>query len=271
MVSEPLRSEEPETLPDRRASRRVQVTCQASLQTMTAQSSGKLVDISQAGARFEGDSLPGAGATAVLRWGSHEAVCAIVWSEGEACGLAFSKPLALEIVAETAALNRVLEMPIASVGNISQGQKRSMSFLKRAPAEAKSVEVPERLVPPARVPAAPVPIAVAPPPLPVEQYFAAEIVRLPVNCEPAPVEDVAVAEEPVLQPDEPEVAEVAEPASQLRLVPPVSESAEEAAEESAPAEIAFGRGGGLPPPSIGHSATLAEVLRRYRETGSWER
>ena len=268
---EPLRSEDPETLPDRRASRRVQVTCQALLQTMTAQSSGKLVDISEAGARFEGESLPGAGATAVLRWGKHEAVCAIVWSEGDACGLAFSKPLPCEIVAETAALNRVLEMPIASVGNISQGQKRSLSFLKRAPAVEETVAVPEWPVPPAPIPEASVPIAAAPPPLPVEQYFAAEIVNLPVESEPAPVEDIASAEDPLGQPDEPDAVELAEPASQLRLVPPVSESAEEAAEESAPEEIAFGRGGGLPPPTIGHSATLAEVLRRYRETGSWER
>lgn len=269
---EPLRSEDPETLPDRRASRRVQVTCQATLQTMTAQSCGKLVDISEAGARFEGDSLPGAGATAVLRWGSHEAVCAIVWSEGEACGLAFSKPLASEIVAETAALNRVLEMPIASVGNISQGQKRSRSFLKRAEIADEDVgAMPEWPVPPTPIPEAPAQIAAAPPSLSVERYFAAEVVRLPVESQPVPVEDVAVADDATQQPDEEEAIEVAEPVGQLRLVPPMSERSEDIADETAPAEIAFGRGGGLPPPTIGHSATLAEILRRYRETGSWER
>lgn len=126
---------EPETLAERRASRRVRVTCNAALLTMTTQTSGSLVDISEAGARFEAADPPGAGATAVLRWNDREAVCTIVWSEGEACGLAFAKPLPAEVVAETAALDRVLELPIASVGNITQGRKRSLAFLKTAPVE----------------------------------------------------------------------------------------------------------------------------------------
>lgn len=143
---EPQPSFEPETLAERRASRRVRVTCDAALLTMTTQTSGSLVDISEAGARFEAAEPPGSGATALLRWNNREAVCTIVWSEGEACGLSFANPLPAEVVAETAALDRVLELPIASVGNITQGRKRSLSFLKTAPAEpvlsGDSVEAP---------------------------------------------------------------------------------------------------------------------------------
>lgn len=137
---EPLPSYEPDTYEERRASRRVHVTCSAVLQTMTTQTKGSLGDISDAGARFEADDPPSTGATALLRWNGHEAVCVIVWSEGKACGLSFKQPLAAEIVAETAALNKVLELPIASVGKIAQGQRRSASFLKAAPIEPSAEE-----------------------------------------------------------------------------------------------------------------------------------
>lgn len=140
---EPLPSYEPETYVERRASRRVHVTCPAMLQTMTTQTKGCLGDISDSGARFEADHPPGVGSTALLRWNGHEAVCTIVWSEGNACGLSFKDPLAAEIVAETAAQTRVFDMPIASVGKIAQGQRRSTSFLKTAPMEDVPAVVPE--------------------------------------------------------------------------------------------------------------------------------
>lgn len=143
---EPLRSYETDTFDERRASRRVHVTCPAVLQTMTTQTKGCLGDISDAGARFEAEHPPSAGATALLRWNGHEAVCVIVWSEGEACGLAFKQPLSPDVVAETAALTKVLDMPIASVGKIAQGQRRSASFLKTAPVEPDAEE--HRLPPP---------------------------------------------------------------------------------------------------------------------------
>jgi hypothetical protein len=129
---ETLRCYDQDTYVERRASRRVRVTCEATLQTMTTQTSGSLVDISEAGARFEAQDPPGPGATALLRWGSHEAVCVIVWSQEDACGVAFKRQLPPEVVAETAALDRVIEKPIASVGNITQGRRRSMAFLKTA-------------------------------------------------------------------------------------------------------------------------------------------
>ncbi|WP_162935776.1 PilZ domain-containing protein [Tsuneonella amylolytica] len=132
-MSEPLRIADDVAHADRRASRRIRVTCPATLQTMTTMTEGILGDISETGARFEAAEPPGKGATAVLKWGAHEAVCTIIWHDDGACGVWFKTPLAPELVAETAALDRVLELPIASVGNITQGRKRSMSFLKRAP------------------------------------------------------------------------------------------------------------------------------------------
>ncbi|MFN6936736.1 MAG: hypothetical protein ACK4NZ_16480 [Tsuneonella sp.] len=138
---EPLHSYDSETYVERRASRRVKVTCEAVLQTMTTVTHGALTDISEAGARLEALDLPGAGATALLRWGNNEAVCIIAWSDEGACGLSFKHALSAEVVTETAALNREFELPIASVGNISQGRKRSLAFLKTAPQEDPSPQV----------------------------------------------------------------------------------------------------------------------------------
>lgn len=166
---------------------------------MTTLTHGTIGDMSKTGARFESAEAPGKGATALLKWGKHEAVCTIVWHDDQACGLWFKQALDAEIVDETAALDRVVELPIASVGNITQGRKRG-AFLKRA---IEDCEV------------------------------AGEPLELPLPTEPgeAPCE-------------------------------PVSERG-----EGTPP--AFGRAGGLAQPAIGHSETLAAVLRKYRATGSW--
>lgn len=122
---EPLRNCDSDAFVERRASRRVEVTCEAVLETMTQRFAGRLLDMSEAGARLRLDDMPHSGSTALLRWAGHEAVCTVAWTRDEDCGLAFTKPICPEVVAETAALNRVVEMPIASVGNIAQGQRRS--------------------------------------------------------------------------------------------------------------------------------------------------
>ncbi len=245
---EPLRSYEPDTetcAADRRASRRVRVTCPATLQTMTTMTEGTLGDISETGAQFEADEPPGKGATAVLKWGSYEAVCTIIWHDDGACGVWFKQPLSAEVVAETAALDKVLELPIASVGNISQGRKRSMDFLKRAPVAEETAQT-SAIEDAQPVSSAALPIPGAAPPRPRLGLPAAleKVFRSTVGEEQAPRR-----ESPAKRPSMNDVSPQA----------------------NADGERAFGRAGGLPPSTIGHSESLAEVLRRYRQSGSWER
>ncbi|MXO73977.1 hypothetical protein GRI40_01915 [Altererythrobacter aerius] len=122
---EPLRVYEPDDFFERRASRRVEVTCEAVLETMTSRASGSLWDISESGARLAVIDPPQAGSTALLRWAGREAVCTVIWSENGQCGVSFARALDPAVVVETASVNRVIEMPIAHVGNIAQGRKRS--------------------------------------------------------------------------------------------------------------------------------------------------
>lgn len=92
---------------------------------MTWEFAGQLWDMSEAGARLQLADPPPVGATALLRWTGREAVCTVVWADGEMCGIAFTRPVSPEVVAEAAGLNRVVDLPIAQVGNIAQGRKRS--------------------------------------------------------------------------------------------------------------------------------------------------
>lgn len=132
---EPARSLEPDVFVERRASRRSRVTCDAALETLTGQYVGKLWDISEHGARLQLLVAPEAGATARLRWAGNDALCRVVWSDQDMCGIAFDNPLAETTVSETAELNRVVDLPIARVGNIALGRKRSaaLSLVPLAP------------------------------------------------------------------------------------------------------------------------------------------
>lgn len=135
---EPARNLEPAEVADRRLSRRVRVTCEAVLETLTGDFSGQLWDISEGGARLQLAAPPQVGLTARLRWAEHEALCHVIWSDGEMCGVAFDRPLPAAVVTGTAELNRVIELPIARVGNIAAGRKRArpVSPVISVPAEA---------------------------------------------------------------------------------------------------------------------------------------
>ena len=140
-------------------------------------------------------------------------------------------------------------MPIASVGNITQGRKRSMGFLKRAAEEVVVAAEPA------------IPVCVEPELDAPAPHYEANM-AIDVAALPPVVEDEAVLEDLELAEPEPP----AKPVVELALDPPVTDGATASAEAEPPA---FGRVGGLPPPAIGHSETLAEVLRRYRQTGDW--
>jgi len=110
---------------ERRAARRTRATCAASLRTLTRESIGHLWDLSETGARVSVDSPPEAGETAVLKWGAEKAMCRVVWIDHDMCGLSFDTPIDSAVVESSARLIGIVEQPIAAVGNIPVGRKRS--------------------------------------------------------------------------------------------------------------------------------------------------
>ena len=132
---------------ERRTSRRSRATCAACLQTLTSEEFGELWDISQTGARISIVHPPAAGETAILRWANETAMCRVVWSEDTTCGLSFEKPIDAGVVSATARLIGIVEQPVATMGNIPVGQRRSGAV--RAPAASDQPERP-LLVPRAR-------------------------------------------------------------------------------------------------------------------------
>src|SRR3569623_3558780 len=86
---------------------------------------GTLWDLSTAGARFETDNPPPVGMTAFLKWQDHEAFCKIVRATSDSCGLMFDRPLSSALVDDSVEEEIKRCGPIAAVGNIPLGQKRS--------------------------------------------------------------------------------------------------------------------------------------------------
>jgi hypothetical protein len=110
---------------ERRAARRTRATCAASLRTLTRESIGHLWDLSEAGARVSLDVPPEVGETAVLKWGAEKVMCRVVWTDRDICGLAFDTPIDPATVASSARMIGIVEQPVAAVGNIPVGRKRS--------------------------------------------------------------------------------------------------------------------------------------------------
>ena len=112
---------------ERRAARRSRVTCAASLQTLSEEYLGQLWDLSRTGARIKVDRPPDAGTAAILRWASEQAMCHVVWTDGDICGVAFERPIDDSVVAAAARMTGVIEQPIASISNIAVGRRRSVA------------------------------------------------------------------------------------------------------------------------------------------------
>jgi hypothetical protein len=110
---------------DRRAARRTRATCAASLQTLTSERFGYLWDLSETGARVSSESPPAVGESAVLKWGTEKVMCRVVWTDRDMCGLAFDTPIDPATVASSARMIGIVEQPVAAVGNIPAGRKRS--------------------------------------------------------------------------------------------------------------------------------------------------
>jgi PilZ domain-containing protein len=110
---------------ERRASRRTRATCAASLQTLTVETFGYLWDLSQTGARVSVESPPPVGESAVLKWATDKVMCRVIWIDRDMCGVAFDRPIDEATVASSARLIGIVEQPVATVGNIPVGRKRS--------------------------------------------------------------------------------------------------------------------------------------------------
>ena len=83
---------------DRRSFPRHKVDCRAVLVTSTGNRSGRLVDISQAGASVRVKSVPAAGCSALLEWitpdgARREALGKIVRVTGDVCAVEFERVL----------------------------------------------------------------------------------------------------------------------------------------------------------------------------------
>ena len=132
---------------ERRAARRARATCGASLQTLTGETFGELWDISETGARIRINNPPERGETAILRWSTEHAMCRIVWSEDDMCGISFESPIGPEVVSSTARLIGIVEQPVATMGNIPVGRKRSAPALATTLAAEQAASPINLLVP----------------------------------------------------------------------------------------------------------------------------
>lgn len=114
-----------EVQPDRRVARRYVVDCAARLIMSGGDRDGRLTDLSEHGARFEPLAPPVAGTTGFLRWEGQEHYCTVIWTAEGRCGLKFDRPIALALVEKTCSHIEVTLRPVAAVGRIPLGQRRS--------------------------------------------------------------------------------------------------------------------------------------------------
>ena len=110
---------------ERRRLRRVVVDCAATFETHTAERAGRLTDLSEAGARFEGDELPRMGTSGLVRWADQEHFAQVIWHKDGACGLQFERVIPTEVVQCSAEVVEEALGPVAKFGNIPLGRKRS--------------------------------------------------------------------------------------------------------------------------------------------------
>lgn len=110
---------------ERRTSTRSRVNCPVQLQLPSGQRSGCMVDLSERGARIEMANPPGVGASVLLEWMTYDAIGKVIWATENACGLMFEKPLSPGRVFEAQQNREEFSGPVADVGNIPLGRKRS--------------------------------------------------------------------------------------------------------------------------------------------------
>lgn len=114
-----------ETQPDRRVARRYVVDCPARLIMAGGDREGRLSDLSEHGARLETTAPPAPGSTGFLRWDGQEHYCKVIWTVENRCGLQFDRRISTGLVEATCSHVEVSLKPVAAVGRIPLGQRRS--------------------------------------------------------------------------------------------------------------------------------------------------
>lgn len=119
-----LNARNPQEQRDRRVTRRYVIDCAARLTMARGDRAGRLVDLSELGARLETEYPPPPGTTGFLRWGGEDHYCRVMWASDGRCGLQFDRPIAMAVVEATCSRVEVEMRPIAAVGRIPLGQRR---------------------------------------------------------------------------------------------------------------------------------------------------
>lgn len=124
---------------DRRAAVRSRVDCPVQLRMPSGDRMGRLIDISERGARLQLENPPREGASAMLQWGSQEVFCEVAWANEGACGVFFERPLLPEILIETTGAGDESAVPVADPKQIPIGKKR-ISCKFQIPPEGSSTK-----------------------------------------------------------------------------------------------------------------------------------
>ena len=114
---------------DRRRVQRWSINAAARLRMTGGHRDGRLSDLSQTGARFEGSNLPIIGAYGFLAWSDEEQYCQVVWSRPGSCGLQFDRPISFEIIRRTAEMIEEREQSVANFGRIPMGRRRGRRLM----------------------------------------------------------------------------------------------------------------------------------------------
>jgi hypothetical protein len=110
---------------ERRGALRYRLDCPAQLHLTSGVRHGVLLDMSETGARVQTAEPPQPGISLLLKWQSHEVFCRVIWTSGDTCGVLFDRPLSAAMLDGTIELAAKPPGPIAAVGKIPLGQKRS--------------------------------------------------------------------------------------------------------------------------------------------------
>ena len=94
----------------RRHNRRQQVTLAGSAIALDGSRSVLIGDVCSTGAKLHGRNLPSEGKQLIMKVGDVDLMCAVVWADGNNCGLTFDTPLdgnALEHLKEEGQIGKV--------------------------------------------------------------------------------------------------------------------------------------------------------------------